>query len=78
MYCDYFILLVIPSHWLLETEFSNGIKGNFSLFQLEHSGEYVCEAIGYSVHSTPGAQTTVSLQVERRKYQFDLLLFQIE
>lgn len=38
----------------------------FSL-QLDHSGEYICEAIGYPA-SVPGAQVAVTLSVERREY----------
>lgn len=34
--------------------------------QLDHSGEYICEAVGYP-SSTPGSQTTVYLTVEKCK-----------
>lgn len=35
--------------------------------QLDHAGEYICVAKGYS-SSTRGAQTSVSLVVHRSKY----------
>ena len=37
--------------------------------KLEHSGEYVCEAVGYS-RSTPGSTVSVFLQVERCEFNF--------
>lgn len=35
--------------------------------KVEHSGAYICEAIGYPT-STPGAQVSVNLHVDRCKY----------
>lgn len=45
---------------------ANNLNMRFSKFQLEHSGDYFCEAVGFPP-STPGAQIGVTLQVERRK-----------
>lgn len=35
--------------------------------KVEHSGSYICEAMGFPP-STPGAQVSVHLQVDRCKY----------
>lgn len=40
--------------------------------KLEHSGEYICEAVGYS-SSTPGQSTTVTLRVEKCKQNLIIL-----
>lgn len=36
--------------------------------QIEHGGEYVCEAVGYP-KTTPGSSVTVHLTVEKCKFQ---------
>lgn len=38
------------------------------MIRVDHSGEYICEAVGYPP-STPGSSKTVSLNVERYTYQ---------
>ncbi|XP_058175045.1 basement membrane-specific heparan sulfate proteoglycan core protein [Anopheles ziemanni] len=38
------------------------------MIRVDHSGEYICEAVGYP-SSTPGSSKTVSLTVERYSYQ---------
>lgn len=40
----------------------------------DHSGEYVCEAIGYP-KSTPGSHVSVNLQVEKCEYDLNLKCF---
>jgi hypothetical protein len=39
----------------------------FVPFQTEHSGEYICEAVGYP-RNTPGSTTSVRLEVEKCMY----------
>lgn len=50
---------------------SRDINGRLEMpdIQVEHSGSYVCEAVGYSA-STPGSRVTVSLMVEPCMYWF--------
>lgn len=50
---------------------SRDLNGRLEIpaIKVEHSGEYVCEAVGYP-KNTPGSSVSVMLEVERCKLKF--------
>lgn len=48
---------------------SRDVNGRLEIpnIRVEHSGEYICEAVGYN-RVIPGSSVTVQLTVERCKY----------
>lgn len=55
---------------------SRDVNGRLEIpnIQLDHAGEYICEAVGYPT-STPGAQTNVHLTVEKCEFIKNFTLF---